>query len=93
MGSWSSDLLFECPFKAKVDSLNLDWLDLFPLAVIHDRKEGTDRGPVLLQDDVNAVAFADETSNVILSGSDDKLCKVRSMGFQSLLKQAISSSR
>ena len=27
-------------------------------------------------DDVNAVSFADETSNILLSGSDDGLCKV-----------------
>ncbi|CAI5474415.1 unnamed protein product [Closterium sp. Yama58-4] len=28
------------------------------------------------QDDVNAVAFADETSQLIFSGSDDRICKV-----------------
>jgi len=28
------------------------------------------------EDDVNAVAFADETSNILLSGSDDGMCKV-----------------
>ena len=27
-------------------------------------------------DDVNAVSFADETSNLLFSGSDDRLCKV-----------------
>ena len=27
-------------------------------------------------DDVNAVAFADETSQILFSGSDDGLCKV-----------------
>ena len=27
-------------------------------------------------DDVNAVAFADETSNILYSGSDDGMCKV-----------------
>jgi len=28
------------------------------------------------EDDVNAVAFADETSNILYSGSDDGMCKV-----------------
>ena len=30
----------------------------------------------LLQADVNVVTFADETSDVLYSGSDDSLCKV-----------------
>lgn len=30
----------------------------------------------LLQSDVNTVCFADETGNIIYSGSDDGLCKV-----------------
>lgn len=37
-------------------------------------------------DDVNAVAFADETSHLLFSGSDDKLCKVwdrRALGSKS----------
>jgi WD40 repeat protein len=29
------------------------------------------------EDDVNAVAFADDTSHILYSGSDDGLCKVR----------------
>lgn len=29
-----------------------------------------------LQSDVNTVCFADESGNLILSGSDDNLCKV-----------------
>lgn len=28
------------------------------------------------EDDVNAVTFADETSHILYSGSDDGLCKV-----------------
>lgn len=34
---------------------------------------------VLLQSDVNAVCFADETGHLIYSGSDDNLCKVNSL--------------
>ncbi len=28
------------------------------------------------KDDVNAVAWADDSGNLLLSGSDDRLCKV-----------------
>lgn len=28
------------------------------------------------EEDVNSVAFADQTSNILISGSDDGLCKV-----------------
>ena len=29
------------------------------------------------EEDVNSVAFADQTSNILISGSDDGLCKVK----------------
>lgn len=32
---------------------------------------------ILLQSDVNSVCFADESGNVLYSGSDDNLCKVK----------------
>ncbi|CAI5522443.1 unnamed protein product [Closterium sp. Naga37s-1] len=35
-----------------------------------------ERNQPILRDDVNAVAFADETSQLIYSGSDDRICKV-----------------
>jgi WD repeat-containing protein 23 len=31
---------------------------------------------LIFQSDVNTVAFADESGNLIYSGSDDNLCKV-----------------
>jgi hypothetical protein len=49
----------------------------------------------LLQADVNVATFADETSDVLYSGSDDSLCKVSLITnylnfFQSSLKGFIS---
>lgn len=35
----------------------------------------------LMQSDVNTVSFADESGNLIYSGSDDNLCKVNSRFF------------
>lgn len=43
------------------------------------------------RDDVNAVAWADDSGNLLLSGSDDRLCKVR-LSFWFLMSSHIPST-